>query len=397
MNSIGYLVSEYPARSHTFISREIAALRRKGLSVLPFSIREALESASMDEVVPAVLQRGSLKYVGYASMMLLAHPIRALSTWWLALKHRPPGLRGFVWSQFHFVEAVILAAMLQKKKVNHLHSHFANSGATIGMLAAHLICIPWSLTLHGISETDYPAGLLLRDKLTRARFVACASWFMRAQAMRLTPMDVWPKLHVVRCAIDAASLPLALSSPKNAVFELVCVGRMSPEKGHLGLIEALARLVENHVDVRLTIVGDGPLRTEIEFALAQKGLIEHVRLLGALPERETLIEIACGDALVLSSLMEGLPVVLMEAMALGKPVVAPYIAGIPELVEHEVTGLLFRPGDWKQLADRTMQLAANPKVSMEMGQRGQTRVCTEFDADIAVAPLLRLFRPVSRE
>jgi len=390
MSVIGYLTSEFPAHSHTFISREIAALRRSGLSIVPFSIRKA--SLGIDEAVPAVLARDSVKLWPAAAAALLSRPLRALSTWQLALRHRAPGLRALLWSQFHFAEAIVLAAMLRKTKVRHLHSHFANSGATVGMLAAHFLQIPWSLTLHGISETDYPAGLLLGDKLTRAKFVACASWFIRAQAMRLAPMDAWSKLRVVRCAVDIAALPRPLRDHARAPVELVSVGRMSPEKGQLGLIDALARMVDKGLDVRLTLVGDGPLRQSIEAAVVHRGLRDRVEMKGALAESETLMEIARGDVFVLPSLMEGLPVVLMEAMALGKPVVAPHIAGIPELVEQGKTGLLFRPGDWVDLAEKTSQLADNAVAAAELGERGRLRVIDEFEINDAVKPLMDLFQ-----
>ena len=390
MTAIGYLTSEFPAHSHTFISREIAALRRRGLSIVPFSIRKA--SLGIDEAVPAVLARDSVKLWPAAAAALLSRPLRALSTWQLALRHRAPGLRALLWSQFHFAEAIVLAAMLRKTKVRHLHSHFANSGATVGMLAAHFLQIPWSLTLHGISETDYPAGLLLGDKLTRAKFVACASWFIRAQAMRLAPMNAWSKLRVVRCAVDIAALPRPLRDHARAPVELVSVGRMSPEKGQLGLIDALARMVDKGLDVRLTLVGDGPLRQSIEAAVVHRGLRDRVEMKGALAESETLMEIARGDVFVLPSLMEGLPVVLMEAMALGKPVVAPHIAGIPELVEQGKTGLLFRPGDWVDLAEKTSQLADNAVAAAELGERGRLRVIDEFEINDAVKPLMDLFQ-----
>ena len=390
MSVIAYLTSEYPALSHTFISREIAALRRKGLSIVPISIRTA--SLRTEEAVPAVLAKNSVRLWPAAAAALLARPLRALSAWQLALRHRPPGFRALLWSQFHFAEAIILATMLRRAKVTHLHSHFANSGATVGMLAAHFLQMPWSLTLHGISETDYPAGLLLGDKLTRAKFVACASWFIRAQAMRLAPMDVWSKLRVVRCAVDVTALPELLPGHTKSPVKIVSVGRMSAEKGQLGLIHALAQIAGQDVDVRLTLVGDGPLRHSIEEAVADGGLSDRVRITGALAESETLMEIASCDAFVLPSLMEGLPVVLMEAMALGKPVVAPHIAGIPELVEHGITGLLFRPGDWADLAKKTLQVTKNTAGAAKMGSRGRLRVIDEFEVNRAVEPLLHLFR-----
>jgi glycosyltransferase involved in cell wall biosynthesis len=394
MSRIAYLVSEYPAASHTFIRREIAALRRRGLEIVPFSVRRpSLPARDEIGVVEHILGRPPLEYPRAVFSALLRRPARFLSTWRLSLLHRQAGLRGVLWSQFHFVEAMLLAGLLRKAGAARVHSHFANSGATVGLLAAHYLGLPWSLTLHGISETDHPAGALLPDKLARADFVACASWFMRAQAMRLVDPAHWSKFAVVRCGIDLDALPEVDATKRGAkaAASFICVGRLSAEKGYSGLLDAFAALIAGGADARLSVVGDGPLRAQIEARVRELGLEPYVRLLGALPEGETLVHIAQADVLVLPSLMEGLPVVLMEAMALGKPVIASCVAGIPELVRDGVTGLLFRPSDWEHLAERMQALLGDPAAGRRMAAAGRAAVRSEFAVDIAIQPLVQFF------
>ncbi len=395
MTRIAYLASQYPAPSHTFIRREIAALRTAGIKIVPFSVRPASEGGKgLDAEALAetqtVLGRSPISYAG-AMLGALARPLRFASTLHLALRHRPAGLRAALWSLFHFVEALQLAQLIRASGAVHLHCHFANSGATVGMLAAHYLAMPWSMTLHGISETDYPSGLLLPDKLQRASFVACASWFMRAQAMRVSPPEVWPKLHIVRCGVDLSMLP-ASAEPQPGPFRFACVGRLSPEKGHSGLFAALARLREQGCDIAVDLIGDGPRRQELEAEAARVGIADRVRFLGALDEVATLEAINRTGALVLPSLMEGLPVVLMEAMALSRPVVSSTVAGIPELVQNGTNGLLFRPSDWEQLAAAMARIATDGPLRARLATSARQSIESEFSIEKAVLPLIGLFR-----
>lgn len=394
MSRIAYLVSEYPATSHTFIRREIAALRAHGLDIVPFSIKKpAVPDEPGGPMVEHILGRRPHVYLLSVLAAMMARPVRFTAAWRLSLVHRQAGLRGLLWSQFHFVEALTLARLLHRARITRVHNHFANSGATVGLLAARFLGLPWSLTLHGISETDHPAGALLPDKIAKAEFVACASWFMRAQAMRFVDQGHWPKIVVVRCGLTLTALPAAtpIQAEERAAIRFICVGRLSAEKGYPGLLQAFGGMVAEGTDARLMIVGDGPLRRQVEEEIATRGLRDRVNLLGALPEQATLAEIAGADALVLPSLMEGLPVVLMEAMALGKPVIASCVAGIPELVREGETGLLFRPSDWLNLGKQMRRLARDPQLQMQLGQAGRAAVAAEFAIDRAVQPLVPLF------
>lgn len=390
---LAYLVSEYPAVSHVFIEREITALRSKGCFVCPFSIRPGDPGrAGRTEQVRSLLGHHPLRYVAAVGGLLLVRPAKFLEALALALRHRTPGLRGLVWSLFHLVEASLLAGFLRSEKITHLHCHFANSGATVAMLAADMCDLPWSLTLHGISETDPPAGALLPYKLRRARFVACASWFMQAQGMRMVEPIHWAKFAIVRCGVELSRLPAPRSGELSDVVRFLCVGRLSPEKGHAGLLEAFARLLRTGITAELSIVGDGPDRNWIEEQITNADIRGSVRLTGGLPEDATLREMAGCDVFVLPSLMEGLPVVLMEAMALARPVIASRVAGIPELVRDDENGLLFCPSDWSSLEQAMHRLAIDPPLRSRLGRAGRELVLSEFDINAAVEPLIQKFR-----
>jgi glycosyltransferase involved in cell wall biosynthesis len=394
---LGYLASQYPAPSHTFIRREISALRDEGWGVNTFSIRPASGSTG-DEVEElerartfSVLSQPIYAFLTSQLAWLFGHPLRYLGTIRLALNHRAPGVRSLLLAMAHFLEAGLLARELLRRNIDHLHNHFANSGATVGMLAAKLAGIGWSFTIHGISETDYPAGLLLGRKIETADWVACASWFMRAQGLRTVASDQWHKLHVVRCGIALDALPMRRKTGKT-VDSLICVGRLSPEKGIAGLFEAFAMVLETHPCMKLRLVGDGPERRPLEDLAGKLGIEQCVDFLGAQPEAATLLKIADSDILILPSFLEGLPVVLLEAMAVGVPVVASRVAGIPELVEDGKTGLLFTPSNWDELAQRISLLICDPELYAKIADRAQGAVAAQFDVRLAVARLSELFQ-----
>jgi glycosyltransferase involved in cell wall biosynthesis len=289
----------------------------------------------------------------------------------------------------HFAEAVVLAQELKRRGTQRMHNHFANSGATVGYLAASLLGLPWSFTMHGISETDYPAGLMLGRKIEAADFVACVSYFGRAQAMRLVSPDHWGKLHVVRCGLPMASMPAKART--GAPMRFICVGRLSPEKGQAGLIEAFAALVRDRQPVELLFVGDGPEHDRLRARAEALGIADRVMFAGRLGERDTLDQIAGADVLVLPSFMEGLPIVLMEAMAIGVPVIASRVAGIPELVEDGTSGLLFTPSDWDALESGMRRLVADESLRSALANAGRAAVVGEFDIQRSARMMAELF------
>jgi glycosyltransferase involved in cell wall biosynthesis len=393
---LAYLVSQYPATSHTFISREIAAMRALGVQLDTFSIRPPAAAELRDEVLKqqaertfTVLQQPLAAFVAGQFTVLATHPGGYFKTLKLALGHRPPGLRGFAMTFVYFAEALVLARELRQRGITRLHNHFANSGAIVGYLASRLLELPWSFTMHGISETDYPAGLLLGRKIEAAEFVACVSWFGRAQAMRLVAPDQWDKLKVVRCGLDLSKLP-PRAEDRSGV-RLICVGRLSAEKGQAGLLEAFAAALGDCPGLSMLFVGDGPERTRLEARAAELGLGDRVEFAGRCGEDETLRRIAGADVLVLSSFMEGLPIVLMEAMAVGTAVIASRVAGIPELVRDGESGLLFTPSNWPELATCIRRLAGDAGLRQALASNARAVVEQEFAIERSARQLLALF------
>jgi glycosyltransferase involved in cell wall biosynthesis len=400
---IAYLVSQYPAASHTFIRREVAGLRARGFDVETFSIRPPTGVSKLADVDQReaqttwyVLPASAARLARSHARALLKRPGSYMSTLRRALGHRVPGVRALLWAAFHFAESIDLAGEIERRGVDHLHNHFANSGANVGLLAAHFLRLNWSLTLHGTSEFDYPAGQLLAEKIEAARFVACVTHFGRAQAMRIVDPKHWHKFVIVRAGIERPPLPPrdgpAPGANGSAQRPLVlCVARLSPEKGHAGLLQAFARLVAGGVDAQLELLGDGPDRQRVEEQIRVLGLGERVNLRGQVSEDQVLEALTRATVLVLASFMEGLPVTLMEALALGVPVVAPCVAGIPELVEHGVSGLTFPPGDWDRLAQVLRELLADPALQQRLAREGRRRVESEYFVERSLEPLVGAF------
>lgn len=397
---IGYLTSLYPAPSHTFIRREVMAVREHGVDVTTFSVRTPSpeeRGAPADQqahqttfyLLPMSAARAARAHIkGF-----VRNPLNYARTFGLALEHRVPGLKALGLSLAYFVESIVLADELERQGVTHVHNHFANPAATVGYLATRHLGLPWSLTLHGISETDYPAGNLLGAKLQAADFAACVSHFGRAQALRLIPPEHWDKLFIVRCALDLRTLPARPVRAPGERVRVICVARLSAEKGHVGLLRAFAKAQKNGArDSELVLVGDGPELERIKRAIAELGLENSVTLLGRKSEEDTLREVAKSDLLVLASFMEGLPVVLMEALAYGLPVIAPRVAGVPELVEENVHGLLFAPAAWDELAERLQRMLTDDALRKRLGAAGRAKIEQEFEISRAVTPLVERYR-----
>jgi len=379
----------------------VLAVREHGVDVSTFSVRmpnEKERSAAADKqahgetfyLLPMSPARAARAHI----TRLARNPLGYARTFGLALKHRVPGVKALGLSMAYFIESIVLADELERQGVTHVHNHFANPAATVGYLATRHLGLPWSLTLHGISETDYPAGNLLGAKLEAADFAACVSHFGRAQALRLIPPEHWDKLFIVRCALDLRALPERPTRiNESGRVRAICVARLSPEKGHIGLLRAFAKAQRNGArDSELILVGDGPERERVLKAIQELGLEGSVHLRGHMAEQDTLREVAQSDLLVLASFMEGLPVVLMEALAYGLPVIAPRVAGVPELVEENVHGLLFAPAAWDELAERLQRLLSDAALRQRLGGAGRAKIEQEFEISRAVAPLVERYR-----
>ncbi|MCV0440840.1 MAG: glycosyltransferase family 4 protein [Hydrogenophaga sp.] len=398
---IGYVLSEYPKISHTFIRREIEALESAGIPVERFAIRGSNEDwpdpADQAEAsrTRQVLASGLPSMLGAMLEVLLRAPRRTLRALALATRMGWHGDRPIPVHWIYLLEAALIAKWARESAVTHLHAHFGSNPAEVAMLAAELSGIGFSFTAHGTVETDNAVAIKLSEKIRRATFVVAVSEYGRAQMMRWIPFEDWQKIHVVHCGIGADFLEHEHTDVPD-VDQFVTVGRLSGEKGHLVLIDALARLIAQGHACRLVMVGDGPLRGAIEQRCHELGIERFVNITGW-QSGETIREWLIGSrALILPSFAEGLPVVIMESLALGRPVIASWVAGVPELVRDGHTGWLVPPGDATALANAMKAcLALQPTQMAAMANAGKTSVRKAHDARIEAQKLMVLLTPTN--
>jgi colanic acid/amylovoran biosynthesis glycosyltransferase len=395
---IAYLVNQYPKVSHSFIRREIAALERQGFEIERFALRgwgDALVDAQdLDERARTryVLQGGAPKLALAVLRQFGAAPIRFLQAFALALRMGRRAARPWPVHLAYLAEACRIAAWLRRSGARHLHAHFGTNPAEVAMLAGALGGPPYSFTVHGPEEFDQPEFLHLAEKIRRAAFVVAISSYGRSQLYRWIGQRDWPKVQVVHCGIEPAFHAGAAAAPPGAP-RLVCVGRLCEQKGQLLLVSAVGRLVRKGRPVELVLAGDGEMRAELESLIDQDGLRSCVRITGWIDSAAVRAEILAARALVLPSFAEGLPVVIMEAMALRRPVLSTYVAGIPELVRHGVDGWLFAAGDVDALVAALEDLLATPAATLEaMGEAARARVLKRHAIEVEAAKLACLLR-----
>jgi colanic acid/amylovoran biosynthesis glycosyltransferase len=398
---VGYLASHYPAVSHAFILREVRALRRAGVEVETFSLHRArssdvLAEADRDEAERTFSARpiGAGRLLGVHLKAFFRAPVRYLGTLGFALGNSAPGARGRLWSLFYFAEAMVVWDAAEARGVRHLHAVFADSASDAAMIVARYggPGWTWSLAAHGPVEFYDVSLNRLRTKLAAANFAVAISHFGRSQLMTLTPEHRWPELYVVRCGLEPNEFPAAerARSPRDEP-QILCVGRLVNLKGQSLLIAACAELVRQGRPVQLTLVGEGPKRTELEAQAGSLGLGDRVRFTGAVGQDDIRALYSSADVFCLPSFAEGLPVVLMEAMASGVPVVSTRIMGIPELVEDGENGLLVAPGEVDPLAEALSRLLDDREFASRLAARGRERVLAEFDVNASARRLAAVF------
>jgi glycosyltransferase involved in cell wall biosynthesis len=399
---VGYLVNRYPAVSHAFIRREIAGVEAKGIEVVRFSIRDVPSSEIVDpadraerERTSVLLDGGILPLLGSLLAHAILRPIRFLRALGKAWTLGGRSGRRLVHLAY-LAEACRLRRRLARASAGHLHAHFGTNPAAVALLCRILGGPPYSFTVHGPEEFDRPEALGLDEKIARAEFVVAVSDFGRSQLMRWTPAARWPRLHVVRCGVDAEFLAADGVPPPPDRPRLVCVGRLCGDKAQLLLVEAAGRLAREGREFELVLVGDGDIRGILEEKIRALGLAKIVLLRGWLDGAGVRREITEARALVLPSFAEGLPVVIMEALAMGRPVLSTYVAGIPELVRPGVNGWLVTAGSVDELTDRLRETLDAPAAKLaELGRAGRATVAERHDSRREAARLAEQFRLAS--
>ena len=391
---LAYLCNLYPAVSHSFVRREIEAVERAGNKVHRFSVRGARpdlkDPADRGEAerTEVVLGQGVIRLILAALILLLSRPARTLHAIGTARRLSAAGVKSKVRHLAYWLEAAWVVRRLGGLRVEHLHAHFGTNPAAVAAIAHAWGGPPFSFTVHGPDEFDAPVSLSLRAKIEAASFVAAISDYGQSQLMRWSSPDDWAKMGVVRCGLDRDFLNATPSLVQADSTEFLCVGRLSAQKGLPLLIAACDRLRAGEERFTLTIVGDGEMRDWLQADIARRNLGAIIALAGIRTAAEIRDHLERCRAFVLPSFAEGLPVVIMEALALRRPVISTAIAGIPELVDDSC-GWLIPAGSEEALADamRAALHASSDELSAK-GAVGRKRVQRTHDVDINAALLL---------
>lgn len=377
---IAYFINQYPKVSHSFIRREILALERLGFEVQRIALRGWNESvADPDDISEKgrtryVLQGGLLPLLLGMLRTMASSPLKFLNGLVLAFRMSRHADRSLPYHIVYLAEACRMLPWLRATETRHIHAHFGTNSTEVVMLANALGGPSFSFTVHGPEEFDKPQFIHLGEKIRRSKFVVAISSFGRSQLYRWVELEQWPKVEVVHCGLESAFYDVKPSDPPD-VARFVCVGRLCEQKGQLLLIHALAEITKRGIRCELVLAGDGEMRPQVEALVAHLGLQKQVHITGWISSEQVREEILASRAMVLPSFAEGLPVVIMEAMALRRPVLTTAVAGIPELVRNEESGWLFSAGSVGELADAMVSCLATPATTMQaMGEAAQARV-----------------------
>ncbi len=404
-NLIGYVLQMYPVLTETFVYREVVALREQGHRVNTYSFRtpdpERLSRESrhlMDETV-YVLPLVWLRFVGAHLSFALTRPLRYFGTLFFVLTRRGETARNRLLTFFHFLAAVDLARVMRRDGVTHVHAHFTINAATLALVISRILDIPFSFTAHNLM---FRTPLLLRPKLREACFVVAISEYTRSFLVEALPGEPSPTIHIVHCGVSLVDFAPPQPRPSNDVPRIVFVAQLEPRKGAPVLIEACRILASRGIAFHCRILGDGPERPRIEELIAKHGLGASVELAGTVLQEQLRAHLDAADVFALPCVraengdMDGVPVSMMEAMAMEIAPVSTRLSGIPDLVEHESCGLLAEPGDAVGLADVLQRLIEDPLLRERLGRAARQKVAAEFEVDRCAAELAEIFQRYAR-
>jgi glycosyltransferase involved in cell wall biosynthesis len=386
---IGYLATHYPSVSHSFILREILALEKLGVEIEPMAINPAPEDDVLTDIDRAERRRTFYvksqprpRVLRSVLRALRANPAGFLSTAVLAVRSAGFDLKAGLWRLFQLVEAVIVWDHCRDVEVRHVHAHFGQVPATVAWFTAELgnrldpdgDTWTWSVTIHGWHEFVNERESSLRQKVAAAAFVVCISDYTRSQLMRIAHPAHWHKLKVVRCGIDTSEFPRRSARPVTKPPRVLIVARLSPEKGHFVLLEAVKLLADRGRRIEIDLAGPGEFRDDLERSAQALGIAGQVQFHGACSPGEINKLLKAADVFCLPSFAEGLPVALMEAMAVGVPVVTTYISGIPELVIDGWTGMVVPAGRADMLASAIERLCDDSELTRSIIEAARAKV-----------------------
>jgi colanic acid/amylovoran biosynthesis glycosyltransferase len=396
---IGYLVSQYPAISHTFILREVQALRALGLSIAVASVNPVdrahahLTAEEQDEAAKTLYIKSLAvwKIVKVHFAMLGRNPVQFFKALAFSIRLGGADIERIVYCLLYFAEACVVADWMMAAGLRHLHVHFATPAATVGLIASRLNRCGLSITVHGPDEFYDVSKYQLQVKIDGSAFVCAIGSFARSQLMKVSGVHMWSKFEITPLGVDAHRFS-RVPTERDDTFEILCVGRLVPSKGQHILLMAIRELMDRGIEVRARLVGDGPDRKSLEQSARDLGLAARVHFEGSINQDRIRSFYNRADAFVLPSFAEGIPVVLMEAMAMQLPCVTTRITGIPELIRDGIDGLLVAPSDALELANAIQQLVNDPDLREALGTAARERVVANYDLSVNTRRLADVFR-----
>jgi glycosyltransferase involved in cell wall biosynthesis len=391
---LAYLCNLYPAVSHSFVRREIEGVEQAGHEVHRFSLRPAradlkdesdLREAACTQVV---LRQGALRLIFSALLLAFSRPGKTFHAIGAAASLSGPGIGSKFRHLAYWLEAAWLVRRLEALRIEHVHAHFGTNPAAVALIARAWGGPPFSFTVHGPDEFDAPVALSLGRKIAGAAFVVAITHYCRSQLMRWSAPTEWEKIKVIRCGLDDEILNATPEPVSAASTDFVCIARLSTQKGLPLLIAACERLRDAGEQFALTIIGGGELRESLDQEIERRRLAGVVTLAGICPTPDMHRRLRGARAFVLPSFAEGLPMTIMEAFALSRPVVTTMIAGIPELVDDEC-GWLIPAGSVEALAEAMKSALHAPAAELSRkGAVGRERVLRQHSVRITAAEIV---------
>ncbi|MFA6916306.1 MAG: glycosyltransferase family 4 protein [Parachlamydiales bacterium] len=401
-NTIIYVISCYPAVSHTFIQQEIAFLRQAGKKVVVASINnsnieemaKSIEVREEEKNTFYIKEKGVITAIDALFQYLIFNPVRffqALSFTWKYIRQTR---RSIKYLFGYFGEALLLARWFSAQNSEQVHAYFGNVAATVAMIAKRLQPFKLSLSIHGpdIFYDETMEGLPI--KVQDADWIRCISFYSQSQILKHLKITEWEKLHIVRMGVDVSKitpLPSTHEKSNNPRKQIVTVGRLVPVKGFSILIQAIANLKEQGKFFELTLIGSGPERAELEELAMRLDVVDEIRFKGPLSHHETLKHMQHADLFVLATFAEGIPIVLMEAMAMKIPCISTWINGTPELIRNGIDGILVAPSDVISLQNAIAHLSENAELQQKIVQSGRQRIEDEYNLEKNTKTLSSLF------
>lgn len=384
---VAYVMTHYPRVALTFIAGEVDEVERHGIAVLPIVMNQP---GAEDLTTEQARERNGRSFYLKASVIRIAaatlgsfvtHPVKMAKLAVRALGSAGADLSLIARRLIHLCYGAETARLCRDHDIRHLHAHFGLAPATIAWFASEILnfdrgrpLATWSFTIHGFHDFVNEAAARLDLKAASASFVVCVSDFTRSQICRVADPRYWDRFQVVRCGIDLSAFPLRNHRPMRPIPRIAIVGRLSPEKGHGILLDAVAKLARDGVATEVEIIGDGPFAEAISRKEAALGIKDRVIHSGELLAQELTRRLSEADIFCMPSFSEGLPISIMEAMAIGVPVVTTWISGIPELAVHEVTALTVPPGNSEALAVAIKRLIDEPGLADRLGPAARAAV-----------------------